>query len=154
MGITKPQSDKIEKLRAILEDRRRELVNNGIVYEEMSKYTDGEVYDLYVITKALDPSFAYCEFDEFKNNSITKEYCTAKNSVSDFSISVKIIGGVATCMISFSIYMVAKRRNIFAFQAQQVIPVAKESIEEMAPTIGSAAGEIAKGIKKGLKDDK
>ena len=51
-------------------------------------------------------------------------------------------------MISFSIYMVAKRRNIFAFQKQQVIPVAKESIEEMAPTIGSAVGEIAKGIKK------
>lgn len=154
MGITKPQSDKIEKLRATLEEKRKELVNNGIVYEEMSKYTDGEVYDLYVITKALDPSFAYCEFDEFKNNSITKEYCTAKNSVSDFSISVKIIGGVATCMISFSIYMVAKRRNIFAFQAQQVIPVVKEGIEEMAPTIGNAAGEIAKGIKKGLKDDK
>lgn len=57
-------------------------------------------------------------------------------------------------MISFSIYMVAKWRNIFAFQAQQVIPVAKESIEEMTPTIGSAAGEITKGIKKGLKDDK
>ena len=118
----------------------------------MSKYTDGEVYDLYVITKTLNPSFAYCEFDEFKNNSITKEYCTAKNSASDFSISVKIIGGVfislATCMISFSIYMVAKRRNIFAFQKQQVIPATKESIEEMAPTIGSAAGEIAKGIKK------
>lgn len=158
IGITKPQLDKMEKLRATLEEKRRELVNNEIVYEEMSKYTDGEVYDLYVITKALDPSFAYCEFDEFKNNSITKEYCTAKNSVSDFSISVKIIGGVfislATCMISFSIYMVAKRRNIFAFQAQQVIPVAKEGIEEMAPTIGNAAGEIAKGIKKGLKDDK
>lgn len=66
IGITKPQSDKIEKLRATLEEKRRELVNNGIVYEEMSKYTDGEVYDLYVITKALDPSFAYCEFDEFK----------------------------------------------------------------------------------------
>lgn len=66
IGITKPQSDKIEKLRATLEEKRRELVNNGIVYEEMSKYTDGEVYDLYVITKSLDPSFAYCEFDEFK----------------------------------------------------------------------------------------
>lgn len=157
-GIAKPQSDKIEKLRVTLEDKRRELVNNGVVYREMAKYTDGEVYDLYVITKALDPSFSYCEFDEFKNNSITKEYCAAKNSVSDFSTSARIIGGVfisiATCMISFSIFMVAKGRNILAFQAQQVIPVAKEGIEEMAPTIGSAAGEIAKGIKKGLKDDK
>lgn len=157
-GIAKPESENVEKLRTTLEDKRRELVNNGVVYKEMAKYTDGEVYDLYVITKALDPSFSYCSFDEFKNNLITKEYCTAKNSISDFSTSSQIMFGVficiATCMISFSIYMVAKGRNILAFKAQQIMPVAKESIEEMAPTVGSAAGEIAKGIKKGLNDDK
>ena len=31
--------------------------------------------------------------------------------------------------------------------------IAKEGIDEMAPTIGNAAKEIAKGIKKGLKDE-
>ena len=33
------------------------------------------------------------------------------------------------------------------------MPVAKEGIDEMAPTIGEAAGKIAKGVKKGLDED-
>ena len=32
------------------------------------------------------------------------------------------------------------------------MPVAKEGINEMAPTIGNAAGEIAKEIKKGINE--
>ena len=55
-------------------------------------------------------------------------------------------------VIFFAIFMTAKRREIIAFGAQQVMPVAKEGIDEMAPTIGNAVGEIAKGIKKGLND--
>ena len=35
----------------------------------------------------------------------------------------------------------------------QTMPIAKESIDEMAPTIGNAAGSIAKGIKNGLEDE-
>ena len=30
--------------------------------------------------------------------------------------------------------------------------LAKESFDEMAPTIGNAAGEIAKGVTKGIKN--
>ena len=37
--------------------------------------------------------------------------------------------------------------------AQQQMPVAKESIEKMAPSAGVAAKEIAKGVKKGLKEE-
>lgn len=55
-------------------------------------------------------------------------------------------------VIFFAIFMTAKRREIIAFGAQQVMPVAKEGIDEMAPPIGNAVGEIAKGIKKGLND--
>ena len=45
---------------------------------------------------------------------------------------------------------IGHRREIAAFTTQQVMPVAKEGIEQMSPTIGKAAGEIAKGIKEGL----
>ena len=62
------------------------------------------------------------------------------------------IFSISTCMISGFILIFAKQRHIVAFQAQQVMPVTKEGIEEMAPTLGKAAGEIAKGIKKGLDD--
>ena len=59
---------------------------------------------------------------------------------------------IASCMISGSIYMFAKRREITAFTAQQVMPVAQEGIEKMAPTVGNAAGSIAQEITKGIKD--
>lgn len=92
-----------------------------------------------------------------QNNSITKDYCKAKNSVGEMATSLSIIFGIFIClafgMISFSIFMIAKRRHILSFTAQQAIPVVKEGIDEMAPTVGNAAGEIAKRIKKGLSDD-
>ena len=154
-GIAKPGSSKVEKLKSELESKKSELEASGIKFSEFAKYSDGEAYDLKIITKALDPSFPNCEFDEYKNNSITKDYCTAKNSTSDFASTGSIMFGVficiATFMISGSIFMIAKRRHILAFSMQQVMPVAKEGIDEISPTIGTAAGEIAKGITKGIK---
>lgn len=44
-------------------------------------------------------------------------------------------------------------REINAYMAQQQMPVAKEGIEKMAPSMGVAAKEIAKGVKEGLKED-
>jgi len=156
-GIVKPGASKVEELRVQLETKKSELESEGIKFSEFAKYSDGEAYDLKIITKALDPSFNNCAFDEYKNNSITKEYCATKNSIDDFtSISSIMFGAficIATCMISGFIFIVANKRHILAFQAQQVMPIAKEGIDEMAPTIGNVAGEIAKGIKKGLSDE-
>ena len=85
-----------------------------------------------------------------------------KNSISTSKyIPLCIFGAfiiIASCMISGFIYLFTKRREMLAFTAQQVIPVAKEGISEIAPTVGNAVGEIAKGItsgiKEGLNDDK
>lgn len=156
-GVAKPSAGKVEDLKVQLENKKSELESKGIKYDAFTKYSDGEAYDLKVITDALDPSFEYCEFSEYKNNSLTKEYCSAKNSIDDFASTGFIMFGlficIATLMIFSSILFVAKRRQILAFSAQQVMPIAKEGIDEMAPTIGNAAGEIAKGIKKGLSDE-
>lgn len=94
-------------------------------------------------------------------NDTQKEIEKAKNTISTskyvplYMFGVFII--VASCMITFSIYMFGKRREIIAFTAQQVMPVAQEGIEKMTPTVGNVAGSIArditKGIKEGLKDD-
>ena len=62
--------------------------------------------------------------------------------------------GLALFLISLFILTVASKREIYAFNAQQILPVNKEIIEEMTPTISDSAGMIAKGIKKGLNDDK
>lgn len=155
-GIAKPATSKVDVLEKNLKEKRNELISKGIEYDESSEYTDGEKYDLYIITKALDPSFQYCEFDEYKNNSITKEYCAAKNSISEFSNSTSIMFGAFICFATIGIFVFvlafAKGRHILAFTTQQTMPVAKESIDEMAPTIGNAAGEIAKGVTKGIKN--
>lgn len=75
---------------------------------------------------------------------------------------------VASFMVKYWIFMLTHRREITAFTAQQAMPVAKEVMEDMAPTVGKAgktiakemapvygdmAKEIAKGIKEGLKDE-
>ena len=166
-GVAKPGTSKVEKLKEELENKKAKLEEKGIEYDYSAKYTDGEVYELKIITDALDPSFPHCDFGEYKDNSLTKDYCAAKNSVSDFASAGSITFGafisIATIMISAVIFAAAKQRHILAFQAQQIMPIAKEGIEEMTPTmkkvmdevtptIANAAGEIAKSVKKGLND--
>ena len=163
-----------------LESRITELKEQGIEYDPFTKYTDGEKYELKVITNVLDPSFEYYEFDEYKENPTTARYCALKSELKDFdkgfnksfethkAIPYFMIGGfivIAALMFSVSIYSIAKRREIMAFAAQQVMPVAQEGMEKMAPTLGKVtdeiapsvrnmAKEIAKGIKDGLEEDK
>ena len=56
-------------------------------------------------------------------------------------------------MIAGAVTMfIAHRREIASFTTQQVMPVAQEGIEKMAPTVGGAAKEIAKGIKEGINE--
>lgn len=135
--------------------------------EELEKSIATDKKSIGVIDDVLEDADFACSFDG-KTNSYTSKYCSLNNQLSDISsdfnkefdsfgsIPFYMIGGfiiIASCMIAGLIYMFSKRREIAAFTAQQVMPVAKEGIDEMAPTIGNAVGEIAKGIKKGLKDE-
>ena len=87
-----------------------------------------------------------------------------------FAIGGFLIGpGVMCTFIGFIMrFVIGNRREIMAYTTQQVMPVAQEGIEKMAPTIGKAgasiakemapvygsiAKEISKGIKEGLKDE-
>ena len=63
-------------------------------------------------------------------------------STAGFGLSVA--GGI--------ILIISHRRGIAAYTTQQVMPVAQEGINKMAPTIGNAAKEIAKGIKEGINE--
>ena len=177
----------VEEQEKNLETKKEELKAKGIEYSSFVSYEDGEKYDLYIITNALNPRFSKCDSDEYKENKLTKKYCFLKNELetlermdlefergmnSDKYIPLFMLGGFiifSSSMIAFSIYRVAKRREIAAFSAQQIMPVAEEGIEKMAPAIGKVGGEIAKnmapaygeiakeiskGIKEGLKDEK
>lgn len=135
--------------------------------KELEKSIQSDGNSINAIEEALDETFNYCAFDKAKNNSYTAKYCSLKNQLdikTEFnknfdsfdSIPFYMIGGfiiIVSCMFAGSMFVFSKRREITAFTAQQVMPVAKEGIDEMAPTVGNAVGEIAKGIKKGLKDN-
>lgn len=54
---------------------------------------------------------------------------------------------IASLMISGAIYISTKQREMLAYQAQQVMPVAQEGLEKMGPTLG----KVAKDIKDSLK---
>lgn len=145
-----------------LKDQKAALEASGLKYNTFATYNDGDEYNLKIITDVLDPSFSYCSFDEYKNNSITKEYCSFKNSNSGFAkTSYLMFGGfiiIASSMFCGVLYLsIVKRREMMAYTMQQVMPVAQEGIDKMTPTIadsaGKIAGSIAKGIKEGLKDE-
>lgn len=151
-----------------LEAKKSELELKGLKYSAFTKYTDGEAYDLKIITEVLDPSHSYYLFDEYDENILTSKYCALKKQLDDISsehgkgfdsseyIPFYMFGGfimIFSCIMAGSIYSIAKRREIAAFTAQQVMPVAQEGIEKMAPSIGNAAKEITKGIKEGLDND-
>ena len=158
-GVSSTNISSKAELKAELEEKKAELEEKGIVYNPFATYTDKEEYDLKIITEALDPSFDNCSFDEYKNNDLTKEYCSANSATSNFSkMSYLMFGGfviIASCILCGGLYLnLVKRREILAYTAQQVMPVAQEGIEKMAPSIGKVAGEIAKNFKDSDNKDK
>lgn len=137
--------------------------------EELKKSIEEYENSIKVIEDALSTGFDHCAFSAAKNNSYTSKYCSLKNKLkqkdseiegidnkyNDFnkesdsyaSISFYVFGGIIiiiSCSIAGSIYLFAKRRDILAFTANQTVPVAKEVIEDVAPSIGKAAGSIKK----------
>lgn len=153
-GVKKPNTEKLDNIKANLETKRKELEEKGI--NICADYTCGEGYDLYIIDKVLDPAHEYCSFREFKNNSISQEYCAEKNKSSETVQTAYIMGGVFSIMITIfisgNLFFFTKRREMLAFSAQQVMPIAQEGMDKMTPSVGKIAKEITKGVKEGMKD--
>ena len=166
--ITRIENE-IEKEKYNLEDKKYTLIGKGVTYDAFTEYDDGESYDLKIITKALDPSFNNCAFDEYKNNNLTKKYCSLKSELSKVnsfnyefemrknsskSIPFYMFGAfiiISSCMFSFGINMITKRREILSYTMQQVMPVQEEVMEKMTPSLKEVAKEITKGINEGKK---
>lgn len=81
---------------------------------------------------------------------LSYDYVVSKNYI----FLCMLGGGIIAIglVIALSVYFVAKQREIRAFTIQQSMPIAQETMDKMAPTIGNAAGTIAQGIAKGIKD--
>lgn len=113
---------------------------------EKSNKCDNEVL-------SLEEQVDELESEEFDLENTNYEFDKKFNSVGStryFMFGVFII--IATLITSLSIFMFAKRREIMAFGMQQTMPLAQEGIEKMAPTVGNAAGTIAKDVAAGIKE--
>lgn len=174
----KPIEDEIKKLKRTkftgFDDAYYERQDK---IEELEESIEADKKSLSVIEDVLDDGFNDCSFSTAKNNQYTSKYCSVKNSLSEKKYDISIIDStfsefnksreshkitpfymfgafiiITSLMISGTVYMTAKRRDILAFSAQQVMPLAQEGIEKMAPTIGRAGSSIAKELSKGLAE--
>lgn len=153
----------IKIAKSSLESKKAELIAQGL--QPSSNYEDNESYNLYIINNVLNPSFNRCSFDEYKNNELTSQYCNLIKRLEDtekldikykrksesfscipyYMVGTSII--LFSIIISISLFLIAKRREIIVFQAQQAMPVVKEGIEEISPALGKAAKDVINNIK-------
>lgn len=152
------------------------LITSGIEKFKQIKLSDEEINQIETQIDDYNTQLASLKAQksqEFSNNGKSEIYYNLENQIDKINKNIEkledkleqdtfdvfplcMFGGfaiLASLIISFSIYSTAKGREISAFYVQQQMPIAKEGINEIAPTIGNAAGEIAKGIKKGLDDE-
>lgn len=135
--------------------------------EELKKSISADKKSVDVIDDVLEDADFACEFDG-ETNSYTSKYCSLSNDLAEISsefnksfdshdsIPFYMFGAfaiIASLMGAGFVFFISKGREIAAFTTQQAMPIAQEGIDTMAPTVGNAAKEIAKGIKDGLKDD-
>lgn len=147
--------NKLEEEKNKLENKKEELKAKGINYDVFTNYEAGEAYDLKIITEALDPEFDYCSFDEYKNNSNTKEYCKLKNELDDISsgdranvLTPFIILGVFVMIFTIFIFIfltiATKGMEIASTYPQQNIPNIKKELEDLADFVDDRFGEAKK----------
>ena len=152
------------------------LITTGIIKYKQTKLNSEEISKVQIEIDDHNmklSSLKAKQSQEFKSNGFSEKYYNLENEIdkvedkiddlkdslnkdTSWLVIFYITGGFVifvTFMISGSIYAAAHGREIYAFYAQQQIPVAKEGIEEMAPSVGAAAKEIAKGIKDGINDE-
>ena len=139
-------------------------INNGpvITYGVPFKpdvYSTGKI-NIITAANNINPIIVTnCTFDSEKD--LIAKYCSYKKELDELneengksyevgsSISFYMFGGFiifGTCVIAFSIYMITKRREIAAFSAQQMDPIAKEQMESMGSSLGKAMANVAKEI--------
>ena len=165
------------------------LITTGIIKSSNSASKEDIQAEIDTLNSELATLRAK-QSQNFFNNAFSEEYYRLENEIETKesrlrelkmksndtfsnakSIPFYMFGGIiifASCMFSGITYLSTKQREILAYHAQQVMPVAKEGMEKVAPTLGKVgasiakemapaygdiAKEISKGIKDGLKDE-
>ncbi len=59
---------------------------------------------------------------------------------------------IAGSLVALALFLFAKGREVAAFKAQQVLPLAKEGLDQLTPSASRAAGSFAESISRGIKN--
>ena len=146
-----------QNLNSLKAEKSQEFMTNG--FSEKYYEIDSEIEtENKKISDLNQEKFILESEKQLTNNGFIDDFEEGgpENLASKGFGGMMIMGGVMvlifTALISGNLFMIYKRREILAFTAQQSIPVVKEGIEEMAPTIGNVVKEVTKGISSGIKD--
>lgn len=103
----------------------------------------------------------FVNFNKTRNNMMNSFNNSASNMFDSFN-SVMLIGlggfisvaGFALIIAGGGMTYMAHRREITAYTTQQTMPIKKETINDITPTVADAAGTIAKSVSQGFEEGK
>ncbi len=96
------------------------------------------IYTLIMSNKIVEPSMTSSNWFSVSSSKMKMQ------SMGMFMVIPSIFVIIVGCMIRF---VIPNQRQIMAYKLQQMIPLTKEGVEEMTPTMKKVASEITKGIK-------
>jgi len=108
----------------------------------------GEEYDA-IKTELAEINTRLDEIDRNLRSGANSDFEKSK-SIPFFIFGVFII--ISSCMICGYIFLIANGRGIAAFGTQSVMPVAKEGLQEMAPTMREIAKENMKEMGPAMRE--
>lgn len=162
--------ESVDELQAELEDVKSQLAK--LETEQNAEFmANGFSEKYYTIANQIETlktrkTELTSEISKINNGWYDNDIQTSAKTAPFYMFGAFII--IASFMISGAVFMFSKRREMLAFQMQQVMPVATEGLEKVAPTVakvgkdvmkemapayGEMAKEISKGIKEGIKGE-
>lgn len=160
--LTRPTAKSVEEIETEIDALNDELVTlKAQKSREFEENGFSEKYyelDNKISKKQSQISDLKSEKWEIENEfgDYNTEYNDTKKSIEKSKNIPFIIFGVfiiiAAVMYSAIVMFIAKRREIMAFTVQQTMPVVQEGAEKFAPTMGTVAKEVTKGIKEGINE--
>lgn len=122
----------------------------GSEYKRIDKEISNKQNELFELKQQINEKDTEkfrlnANLSSYDEGSIRSKYYSKKKTEPMTVYACFGLGGMAIFMgITFSLsgLLISKRREILAYQTQQMMPIAKEGLKEMGPTMGQAAGEM------------
>ena len=139
-----------EVIQTELNDLKSQLASlNAKKTEEFTKNGFSEQY--YTLQNEIDSIQQKVNTLTMELWEINSDY-SSSNAIITKSRSMKyyMFGAfviIASCLISGSLFLYSKRRELLAFNVQQAMPIVKEGIDEITPTISKTIKEVSKAVK-------